>query len=388
MLQTSPSKPTPLTMKKLVLGAVALTTLAGTAFAAFSLGNNATVFFTGNFGVRYDDNIQLGDGTINPKISDTIFEFDPGLELDLGKPQANFSATLAFVESLTRYVDTTNLDAELASINLKSAYNAPGKYTSGFHAGYSQFNQNTPISGVPGLLRRNVTNVGGDVKYDLTAKSQLGVGLSYDQTDYKTAGLSNSKIYTVPVNYYYPITEKLFLTPGIRYRKTQLSAPGTDFTDYYYSLGLVRDIDPLLTGTFSIGLNHRQPQVGKTESSIGLDSSLAYKYTEKTNLTFKLSNDFGNASVGTSQQTLTIGGGVNHVFAPDWSGSANINYSSTKYAGTRKDEYWDFDLSAQYTVNRYWSLSLSYDYKDNSSSLGGANTYKDNLLSLKASVRY
>ncbi len=381
-------------MKYLALGAVALTALAGNVYAAGPLFAESApygpiaLFLTGNVGVRYDDNIQLGDGIINPKVSDTIFTVVPGVEADFGKRDGGgLFSVFTYAESLERYVNSTNLNTSLASVNLTSTL-AGGKTTGDFNAGYSQLTANTPVSGVPGLLRRNETHLGGHVKFTVSEISKLGLGLTYDQTDYKTAGLANSKIFTVPLNYYYIIDAKNDLSLGVRYRKTQLTAPGTDFTDYYYNIGWDGEISSKLTGNISVGLNQRKPQVGKSEASLGLNSSLSWKATDKTSVNLNLSNDFGSSSAGQSQRALTAGLSADTQIAADWTGSAKVNYSSTRYPGTRVDDYWSFGVSTKWTVSKIFSLTAAYDYKDNSSSIGGANSYTGNVFSLTGSVRY
>lgn len=377
-------------MKKIALGSLALTALAGTSFAAFSLTDDITLRLTGDVGVVYDDNIQLGDGTVNPKVDDVIFNFKPGLTLEFGKKGL---AVFNFSENFTRYADTANINTNLASLSFRSTLDT-GKTTGSLNAGFAQLNANTPtatggVSGVPGLLRRDNTTAGGNVKFTLSEKSNFGVGVTYDKTDYKLTTLADSQITTVPITYYQEITPNLYITPSIRYRKTQLSAPATsDFTDYYYSVGLDGQFDPKLSGNVSVGLNKRQAQVGKNESSVGLDSNLNWKYTEKTTFGFNVKNDFGASSVGASQKTLSLGANASTELAVKVTGSANVNYSSTRYAAARVDKNWRFGVSVNWALYDYFSLSAGYDYTDNSSSIGGANSYSDNKFSITGTVRY
>ena len=375
-------------MKNLALGALALTALAGTSFAAVSLADNVNLVFTGRASVSYDDNIQLGDGTINPEIDDTIFNLTPGIAIEFGRPDQVLFSVLSFTESLTRYVDSTNLNTSLSSINLRATLKDP-KISGNFNAGYSQLVANTPVSGVPGLLRRNVTTIGGDGKYSFTGeKSKIGLGFNYDFTDYLGGvGLVNSKTFTVPANYSWEVDAKQNLSLGVRYRQTQLAGATPDFTDYYYNVAWDGQIGAKLSGNASIGLNQRKPQAGKDESSLGFNSALNWKATDKTGVSLNLSNDFGSSSAGQSQKTLTLGLNATTELAANVSGSAKVNYSSTRYPGTRKDDYWSYGLSVGWKIGIV-DVSAAYEYKENTSSIGGANSYADNLLSLTGTVRY
>ncbi|MEI6861027.1 MAG: outer membrane beta-barrel protein [Verrucomicrobiota bacterium] len=376
-------------MKNFVLGALALTAFAGTSFAAVTLADNVNLFLTGKVGVSYDDNIQLGDGTINPKIDDTIFNVVPGLSIEFGQRKQAIFTVLDFNESLTRYVDNTNLNTSLASVSLRSTMKDP-KTSGDFNAAYSQLVANTPVSGVPGLLRRNVTNVGGSIKFSPSGdKSHYGLGVTYDHTDYLGGvGLVNSKTITVPADYSWAVDAKQNLSLGVRYRKTELAGATPDFTDYYYNMGWNSEVTAKLNGNASIGLNQRKPQVGKDESSLGFNSTLNWRATEKTSVGFNLSNDFGSSSAGQSQRALNLGVNATTELASNVTGTAKATYTATRYPGTRKDDYWQYGVSVGWKIGNNFEVTAAYDYKDNSSSIGGANSYVDNLVSLTGTVRY
>ncbi len=378
-------------MKKLALSLAVSAVLAGNCFAATKIGDTgASLSLTGNVGISYDDNLLQAE---TAKLNDTIFSFSPGLEVQFDKAG---TTVLSFKEEFKRYADTSGLDSNLATASFRSNMTR-GSDTGKFNASYTQTNNNTPVSGVPGLLRRNNISVGGSGEWEIVpVKQKFGLGVSYDDTDYNQTTLADSKTYTVPVNYYYEINPKLFLSPGFTYRKTNLKTPSTgaktDYTDYKYSIGLRQDelTTVKLTGNFSIGLNHRTPDVGKSESSFNLDSSLNYAASEKTSYNLTLSNDFGQSSVGASQKTLRIGGGVNHAIDQKWSTAAKASYSQTDYTGARKDDYWDANLSLDWKgLSSYYGLTieLSYGYKNNSSNVAGSS-YNGNTIGLTASARY
>jgi hypothetical protein len=377
-------------MKKLALSLAALAALAGNASAAFKLGD-ATVTFMGSASATYEDNLLLSEVG---KLDDTALKLAPGLEINFGREGANHTTVLTFTETLTRYLDVNGLDSNLANLSLRSTLRQ-GNDSYSLNASYAQSDQNTPVSGVPGRLRRNTISFGTNGEWEIRVKNRLSVGFNFEDTNYKQAGLADSAIYTIPLSYFYELRNpKQFISAGFTYRKAQLDAPGTDFTDYKYSVGFRQDAvggNVKLTGTFNVGLNQRQPEVGGNESSLGLDANLNYAYSPKTAFSLGLSNDFGQASVGTSQKTLRVNGGVNQQFATGWSGSANASFSTTDYLGARSDDYMDGTLAVTWAVfsRPQYSVSLvgAYTYKDNNSNVAGSS-YTANVFSISANVRF
>jgi hypothetical protein len=371
-------------MNKIILCSAGLILAASSAAAApfFAIGDNAQLFLTGKASVRFDDNILTSNAL---KISDTIFEVTPGIDLEIGK-NAQFKSKFSFTESFTRYEKTAGLNTELGSFSLLSTYEN-GKTSAEFDASLRQLNQNTPTSGVTGgLLRRNETSAGAKAQIVLTPKSELGVGFGYDRINYKAAGLVNSKIYTVPVNYYHELTPKIDGSVGVRYRLTQLAST-PDSSDYYYNVGLRGEYTPKLRGTFSVGYDQRSIKGGKDESSIGLDSSLTYDFSPKTKATLVVSNDFGSASAGQSQEIFSLSAGIQSELGAQWIGFGNISYNSINYAGPRKDDFNQVTVGATYLVNEMFSVSGTYSYKKNSSNVAGQD-YTVNVFAVSASVRY
>ncbi len=375
-------------MKKLALGSLVATTLAGTAFAAFSIGDNATVIFNADASVRYDNNIQqqqAGPG----KIKDTIYELDPGVTITNAKA-APLQARLTYTEAITRYTDNTNLDTNLGMLNFTSTYTDP-KNSANFNAGFEQLNQNTPISGLPGLLRRDSTTVDGGDIYKINEKSKFGLDLSYDRTKYAVAGLANSQVYTVPATYYYVLSPKLDATLGLRYRKTDLSGGNPSYTDYYYNLGLSGEFNPKLNGSITVGVNeHRGASTafaGGNATSIGLDSKLTWQESAVNTFNFTLSNDFGAAASGQEQQTLALSAGVQSQLSEQLIGFGSVGYNIINYSGPRKDNYFTGSVGVRYNLSRTWSITAAYNYLDNGSNAAG-NSFSDNTLTLKVSLTY
>jgi hypothetical protein len=303
---------------------------------------------------------------------------------------APLQAKISYSESITRYTDNTNLDTNLGSLDFTSTYTDP-KNSAKLDAAYQQLNQNTPISGQPGLLRRNETTADAGDVYLINEKSKFGLDLSYDRTKYAVAGLANSDIYAVPVTYYYAVSPKLDATLGLRYRKTDLSGGNPSYTDYYYNLGLKGEFNPKLTGSFTVGVNeHRGASSaleGGNATSVGLDSNLTWQESAVNTFTFSLSNDFGAAASGQEQQVLAFSAGLQSQLSQQLVGFANVGYNIINYTGPRKDDYFSGSLGLRYNLSRTWSITGAYNYMDNGSNTVG-NSFSDNTFTLKVSLTF
>lgn len=379
-------------MKKFTLGITLLATATGSAFAAPLLSNDfIQTNFTLNAKVRYDDNILL---TATGDKSDTIYEFDPGVKFNLGNKDKPGLLQLSATEAVQRYDKATSLNSNLISYNLNSNLGTASgdKTTATVSAGYSQIAANTPgtLANPTILSRRNVTDAGAGANYKFSGLTDFTLAGQYEYTEYKAASSVNSRVYTVPFNYYYtPDSSKIDLSAGLQYRKTDLKSVTTPgYTDYYYNVGLrSTPVSTKISGSLSVGLNQRDTPNAKTEYSPGVKGNLSYKYTDKTTFTLGASNDFGASSGGQSQKIVSINGGVQTNFNEQWSASLDLSYSRTKFATVppRTDGLHNASLGVTYVATKWCSIRLADAYADNTSNVGA---YKDNTVSLTAVLNY
>lgn len=360
----------------------ALSTLSVYAAPFMAVGDGAELFVTSSLSVQADDNIYL-DGS--NESDDTILSFTPGLDLVFGKGTAT-SGNLYYKEEIRRYSDNSNQDGEFSNVGVRSKTDLGGtKY--GFNASYAQIAQNDNDLRATGLIvRRDVTNLGANAEFDVTAKSSIGVGGTYLGTDYDANSYTDSKVWSVPVDYYYEATAKLDWSFGYRYRDTDQDGTKSDFTDHFVNIGARGEFTPKLTGQIRVGYNQRDIDGGGDDSGLGLDGNLTYAYSDKTNLTFNLSNDYGNSGTGDGTQSLKWGFGVNSKFTEQWSGAATLNVNSTEYP-TRDDDFVDGLVSVTYRHNQYFSVTASAAYRDNSSTSAAAE-FTNTVFSLGANIRY
>jgi hypothetical protein len=374
-------------MKKLVLGSLVATSLAGTAFAAFSLGDNANVVLNADGSVRYDSNI-LQQPAGPTKVKATIFELDPGISISNAKAAA-VQANLTYTEDLTRYDNHSNLNTNLAVIDYTSSYKDSANIAD-FNVGYHQLNQDTPLAGAPGLLRHNETVGDGGDEFTVNPSLKLGFDASYDYTKYLAAGLANSTVYSLPLTAYWAYNPKLDYTAGVRYRKTDLSDQPS-YTDIYYNVGMKGTFNEKLTGSFSVGVNqHRGSTTALSDgnsTSVGADSSFQWQESDVTLITFGLSNDFGAASSGQEQQTLAANAGIREQLSKQLTGIVNLGYNIINYSGPRVDDYWTSTFGLTYEISKTWSASATYEFQNNASNQTGSS-FADNTVTFKVSLRF
>lgn len=379
-------------MNKFTSLIVSATVMAGTTVSAapfLAIGDSAELFLTGTVGVRFSDNVTLSSNAIE----DVVFEVTPGFALEFGK-NALTSGSFSYQEAISRYVDTSNLDSELSSVRFNANYDN-GKTQVGVNASYEELNQNTPTLQNPNdgeLSPRDVITVGGDGEFEVSQKSSMSVGLTYVDTAYEQTAFTDSEIATVPLKYYFELTPKVDASVGFRYRNSDLSnsngTPAIDSEDFFYSVGARGDFTPKLKGSFSVGLTDRQNDGGPDRSTLGLDSSLDYLWSEKTTFNAAISNDFGSSGQGESQENSSISLGVRVQVWPELSLNSKATYRKIDYFNKPADDYYEFTLGGEYTLNEYVTFTSGAVYKDNKSGLGASGDFDNTEFSFAARIRY
>ena len=365
-----------------------LSALAATpAFAApfLAIGDNAELFLTARTEVRYEDNVTFSQDTF--ALEDEVFEFAPGFDLVFGK-NSLVKGSLSVYERFIAFSDNTIFNEELFNAVFTSTYDG-SKFKGGVNASFRELNQNSRDANLVGrLVRRDVTALGANGELSLTAKSKVGSGFSYNQTDYKVNGFTDRETYSVPVNYYFAITEKVDLSAGIRYRVNDVDAANADSDEVFYSVGARGEFTPKLSGSFSIGLATRDPDAGEDSESLGLDAGFVYAYSPKTQLTLNLSNDFESSSAGVGQEVASVNVGARSSLTARLAVSASVGYQQIEYIGiNREDDYITGSLGVTYSVNEHLSLEAYYNYLDNSTDFAPSE-FTANIVSVAANFRY
>ena len=391
---------------------ISATLAAGGAYAApfMAIGDGAELFLTGQLGVRADDNIY----TAKKAESDLIFDIAPGIDLTFGK-DSQLKGSLTLADTFVNYSDNSKLNTNLFAGDFLTRYD-DGKLKLGFNVGFHELNQNSvdvrpTVGSTPSLTRRDIFSAGGNAEVEISQITSIGAGVAFSHENYKTPasrGFTDSDSLTVPIDFYYKWTPKLDLSAGYRYRDYRVNI-GSDSTDHFFNVGARGEFSPKLTGKFAIGLNTRKLDRGGDESSLGLDSSVAYEVSAKTSIQVGMTNDFGTSPQGQQQKNFTLNGMVTSKISEEWSVNAGLSWRAIEYtevpaitttAGTpavvtivrprvagRTDDFFEGTLGTTYIINSNVRLVGSYTYRNYSSDIASSE-FKQNVFSVAANFRY
>ncbi len=342
-----------------------------------AIGDGAEIFLTGTLAVRSDDNVLMAKNAT----SDLIFDITPGVEITFGK-DAQLSGSLTLADAFSNYSDNSNLNTQLFSGAFRSKYD-DGKLKMGFNVSYTELNQNT--ESIRALTRRDVFNTGGNTEVEISQLTSVGAGVTFNHENYKKPGYTDSDSLTVPIDFFYKWTEKTELSVGYRYRDYKVDI-GDDSTDHFFNVGARGEFTPKLKGKFAVGLNTRKLDNGGDDTQLGIESSFTYELSPKTNLNFGITNDFGTTPQGAQKKDLSFNGSVDVKLSDEWSVNGGVTYKQTDYL-TRKDDYYEGNLGANYTVNAHVKIVGAYAYRNYSSVLKGSE-FQNNVFSVAANFRY
>jgi len=313
--------------------------------------------------------------------SDLVFEFAPGVDLTFGK-NAQLQGVLSLVDTFTSYSDNSNLNTNLFAGNFRSVFD-DGKMRLGLDVGFTEQNQNSAF--VRGLIRRDIFNTGATTEVEVSQLTRIGAGITFSHENYKRRGFTDSDSLSIPVDLFYKWTNKTDLSVGYRYRDYRVDL-GSDSTDHFFNIGARGEFSPKLKGRFAIGLNTRKLDRGGDDTLLGVESGFTYEVSPKTNVDFNLSNDFSTSPQGEQLKNFVIGGSVSSAISAEWSVKAGLSLRSLEYA-RRTDDFFEGELGAIYTVNANVRVGGSYQYRNYSSPIAGAE-FKNNIFAITASFRY
>jgi hypothetical protein len=348
-----------------------------------AMGDSAELFLTGAAAVKYDDNIFMAEK--GKTSSDLILSVTPGFDLVFGKGSAT-TGNFYYREELIAYADHSKQNTSLSNIGVNAKHDS-GKSKFDFGASYAQVAQNTAdVKIVDQIVRRKVSNARGMSEFGLTEKTSLALGLKYDNTDYGPASYTDLQVWTLPIDVYYQYSEKLATSVGFQYRDNNLGRAAIDNNDLFFNLGARGEFTPKLTGQVRFGYTTRSFDRGSDQNMFGMEGSLTYADSEKTNYRLNFANDFGNAGTGDSQKIFKIGLAANSKLTEQWTVDVGLNYSAMKYP-TRKDHFITGNIGIGYAYNAFVNFNASYNLTDNRSNSKAAE-FSDNMLMFGASIRY
>jgi polysaccharide biosynthesis protein VpsM len=369
------------------------------AQAAFSLGDNVTVFVTSEAGVRYESNVLLQDSSQNEK-SDTVFYYTPGIILNAGTAGVtDFNAQVMYRNKMSAYCDLHRLNTQNNDASGSFSYKDASFKVTG-SASYLEAQTNTDLTGddaanllQPGRIDRSIYTAGAYAETSISPKTKIGTGVNYSLQDYSFKGYTDFSSISVPVDFYYSLTPKTDISLDYQYRPIYVgSGNSAEALDQTVGIGIRGDIMPKLTGNVRVGVTNRDYRSSSNnddDSGLSFSGNLSYELSPLMTVGARLTRDY-SISPSSGNTTLRTGAALisTYKMTETVSFGGNIAYYTTDYVSdNRDDKYFAGGLFASYQPNEYFNLKVGYDYNVNDSNRKTGD-YNDNILQVVASFRY
>lgn len=373
-----------------LLTALALATTIAGAEPVYKFGDNANLHVLADVALVYEDNIFLAPDSL--KEEDIQLVFSPGVELVMKNGTAS-ATTLRYQHTFVRYDDHSEMNEELADVSFSTRYDS-GVTLFRAHAKYKEEYSNTygidtgsDIFGV--LVMREITQVGGNMKYGLTDLTAISGGVDYMRVNYKDPTYSDQDSLTVPVTVFYKVRPNIDLTGGIRYRNTDTSK-GLEYEDMYYFVGAVGEVfSPVVYADLNIGYQERTTKNSSLPDKGSASYSLSFIYTgnPKSTAYFTAARDYRTSAYNALSYSFTSGTlGASYSLSSMFGINGSIAYGTAEYEQSpREEDVAIIRLGANYSPNDYLTISASYYYRDVD---GNVADYTDNEFRVTASLRY
>lgn len=380
-------------------------------FAA--LGEDVSIFVDASAGLEHQSNIGRSS---NNEESETIFVVSPGLEFRLGG-EGSSVAQLKVGYEFRRHFNQDQLNGEYARVNFASLYDTDVLLLKTYF-GYNEFGTNSQVIDgsnldIIGVADRSDLTAGASFKYRFTEQMSFGAGADFAKRDWDNGyALYGYDSIALPVKLYFAIAPELDAFVGYRHREVDTSSnrnsesyTAPNYSDDYFFVGVEGELfSPLITANIDLGFQTRSYediQVGD-DSNDALTFSARVNYAADVNRSYYavLARDFGqsaNGAVAFERTRYTIGG--TYQITEMWSALASVTFASTDYdrdpqsphAKKRSDDILSGKIGVTWAPNDYLSINGSFnliDLDSDNSRVPGYDGYKNEVVSVTASVRY
>lgn len=231
------------------------------------------------------------------------------------------------------------------------------------------------------LARTNLT-------YRFTPRVSSTVTASYSGLRYteKTEQTGNYDIWTFGLEARYLWKPRWTLLAEVRHAITAYETnPTLDATTEYFLVGSEFILSPRLTGSLRLGMNFKSFEVGNKQSAPYVESSVSYRSTARSSVTWTNRFGFEEASSPNNERLVyrsTIA--YSYAFTPRLRGSATINLLHEINTDTLTDvefaqDTFDSTIGLDYQVTRRFSLNASYVFTITSSNTGTSDYYRNRI---------
>ncbi len=390
-------------MKKLSLFA-SIAAMGATAYAGplLQVGDDLDVSFIGSVIGKWSNNVTWSSSNT---IDDYCVTTRVGGEAVYGKNKA-FTLTAKAYEDLNRYLQHERFDSNLTNVFVNATYQGDA-FNANAHFSFVQSAQNTDttINGND-LARSNLTKAGIKGSYVISNKVVLDAGFDFIDTHYTSDRdlYTDSNAYIVPVSLLYKVTDKLSAGLSYQYRQTNYDDGtgseesrkryGDRTRDHFIGLTLRGDLTEKLSSEIYVGATVRDSSgveyagVDNDDTAFTFSAKFNYQASDKANFYVKGLRDFGNGAQRQSSESTGVDFGVNYILSSYITSFAYGGYRYVDYVHTaRQDDKLFAGVGVSYAPVNWGSISLSYTYYDNASSISSAS-YMSHIVSASLSIKY
>jgi Putative beta-barrel porin 2 len=245
---------------------------------------------------------------------------------------------------------------------------------------------NTPERPTVGDIINTLGRV--DVSYRLTPRISTTFSTSYSGNRYteKTEEVNNYDQWTLGLEARYLWRPRWTLLAEVRHNTTTYDQqPRLNSTTNYFLVGTEFILSARLTGSLRVGMNFKQFDVGTNQSAPYVESSVAYRSTARSTISWN--NRFGFEEAGSPDEERLVYRstiGYTYAFTPRLKGFANINLlheistntvTNTEFA----QDTFDSTIGLDYQITKRFGLNASYAFTIVNSNTGTNDYYRNRL---------
>lgn len=358
------------------------------AFALYEVARG-NLGFTASISAEYDSNI-FANAT---EVDDLLVVFTPGVNWsrNVGVISTNIRGS---IRSIT-FNDTNGQDALDPSVSFNFNMDRAEKGAVSLGLSYARTTEANDV-----LLDRTESdqfNGNGRVDYFYSEKTGLRFNGTFRVSDFNTPGYNDVESYSLGTGLLYRYSPKLTVDLSYSYRpetaKDVVGASNPSSDNHHFSVGFEGELRPKLNGLLNVGLARRDFDVGGSDQTLLLGSSLSWTASGKTNVTIGAFNDFDTTAAGQSARNLLLTLGVRQSLTEKISLGGNISHQRARLenfgplASTRRDEAVILAANLSYRINDKVSAQTGITHRMNDSTLALAE-YNRTVLSFGVNTAF
>jgi opacity protein-like surface antigen len=234
--------------------------------------------------------------------------------------------------------------------------------------------------------------LGLNLKYPINDKFNVTSTTTYLRRQYvDTNVLSNITDYSEGLDFYHTRTERQQWVAGYRIRVSQNEFTGNS-TDHWFNVGVTEQILAKLNGSLRFGYQIRDVSRPKeTFDQWNLVASLNWPVSRKLSLSSQIGRDFNTIATGATVESTFATLRATYALTRKLSTDSSVSYGRNEFLGRnqpyRRDDYFSWDVGANYKFTDNLRAGASYTYYKNWSTQS-ISDFERQGFTLDLSTRY